>query len=115
MTQWTPPDPEPHIIRHIDFSEFHPFDHRAWSRRCFNTVGGPRRHMSLWALASGHDHGWFRFLMRLRWCMWGKHVYLSSPIGEGAITWTCQDCGKVQIPSEKELEELRRPFLYRPE
>lgn len=77
----------------LDFSEFHPLDHSAWSRECASQPGGRRRHVSLrWEYI-------LKPAIRVRTvCRLSLHSRVQVTLlhhGEPyAVHTGCSDCGK---------------------
>jgi hypothetical protein len=78
----------------VDFSEFHPLDHRIWEERCRVLPGGRRRHRELrWTYVTKPA------LRSWTTCRLGLHkpgqAWRPGPGGVGTVTWTvCVCCDK---------------------
>jgi hypothetical protein len=78
----------------LDFSEFHPLDHRIWEAHCRGLPGGRRRHFELrWSYITKPA------LRSWTTCRMGWHesaqVWRCDPPGIPASTYTaCFHCGK---------------------
>ncbi|MET0702462.1 MAG: hypothetical protein ABWY93_22635 [Mycobacterium sp.] len=91
----------------IDFSRFHPLDHRPFTARCRSLYGGTRNHLRLtWAYRRRDQVlGPWR---RIFGCAFGSHREIVVHLPAGRIRPCCQDCGTVtRLPSEADIDEAR--------
>jgi hypothetical protein len=87
------PDPyerhAPPVVKHLDFSQFHPLDHSVWE--CRGYPGGRRRHLQYrW------DFQWRDRLRGMTLCLIGKHAWVHwwrGQTGESAGI-VCRGCEK---------------------
>ena len=83
--------PEPPVIRHIDYSEYHPLDHSVW--RC-GWPGGRRRHLRYrW------EYQWRSRLRSATLCRLGCHdpIEWFGHAPDGSVLRagvSCADCDK---------------------
>lgn len=92
----------------IDFSEFHPLDHKPFTTECRVYPGGSRRHLRL-----GWEHGWgatFRAVGYRFGCMVGRHKRVKAQLHDPATktyesAWMCLGCGHT-TPRERDDWDL---------
>lgn len=83
---------EPPVIRHLDFSEFHPLDHTVWYCYRRGYPGGVRRHLSYRWEFQWKDKA-------ARWkCLLGWHHSVTWWREDVITEISCRRCGKVLEP-----------------
>lgn len=86
----TEPPPEVPVIKHLDFSQYHPLGHTLWA--CQGWPGGRRRHLEYrW------DFQWRDWLRGKTLCLLGKHAWVQWFRGRERNVYagtTCKACGK---------------------
>lgn len=95
-----PPEIDP---EKLDFSLFHPLDHRPWEPRCREFYGGPFRHIQLWwEFIASH------WLHEKTLCKLGVHHYTEHWRGRDPETGKWLEVGKSCVYCLKELEDWRK-------
>jgi len=99
--------PEPHEVKHLDFSQFHALDHWPFTAYCRDQYGGGRHHLHLAWEYRRRDQllGWW-FMLTGCWLR-GKHREQVWRSGDKAGV-RCSYCSWTRTPSEAELERFPR-------
>lgn len=97
----------------LDFSQFHPLDHRPGDARCRAHYGGWRRHLKLAWEFHRRDQV-LGPIRRLLYCPLGRHrwqVWYTNPEnGPTNVKPMCTDCSATRLPSEQEIDhEVKLP------
>jgi hypothetical protein len=92
----------------LDFSQFHPLDHRPAGSRCRSLPGGTRNHLRLaWQFHRREQA--LAPLYRLILCPLGRHAeqvwYRDNEDGTQTVMPCCRYCRWTRLPSEADIDQ----------
>jgi hypothetical protein len=97
----------------IDFSEFHPLDHRPWERRCWSLYGGPWNHLRL-AWTYRHKDELLDFFYKHWLCPLGRHRMVEMWVPDKRQRFQeCQACGDPAVRHILEWDDAKAPPIFR--